>query len=537
MLPMPDRPTLKSMHSSPLARLAPLAVISAALLVASCSKKQEQTAAQSALGEQVAKGDASDLRLTPDGKMALYLQEGQKPRIDGIPPLMLIGELFAVPTSGGGKARKLGTGVTNVPGGYSYSADSRWALFVAGYNPIAQSGTLLAADLTDASANPVIIGESVTYFLASPDSKQVAFVKGGVLSVGALPNGPFKPLSGEVQTAHFTPDSKWMIYKRKLTAAGGLFVWGTDGAKEPAKLGEQVGDLLISPDGARVAFTQRSRDVQGTYDLFLGTAPDWKVKQVAVGTGAFAFSPDGKLLGRTVGAKPEEFGNLVVGPADGSGGRELAKQVNEFLFAPTSDAVAYLDLYDISARAGLVGVAQLPDGPPKRLGSRAPNFGWSPDGKHVAFISRFLKPIYSVDLMLFTLGEKEAFKVNPGVFGYDFDPKGRYMIFRTNCLNEGRACDLMKVDLKAPRKAPVKIIEGIYTFRPSEDGNRLLVTYARRDSKLYDAAVLNVETNEHRTVGQYLQLPAVLTKSDPRVVYLVGRDAISPGVYVATKLP
>jgi hypothetical protein len=67
-------------------------------------------------GQQIAEGKASDLRLSPDGKFAAFLGDAAKPRMDGIPPPMLVGELHVVPLTGG-KPRKVGDGVTNVPGG------------------------------------------------------------------------------------------------------------------------------------------------------------------------------------------------------------------------------------------------------------------------------------------------------------------------------------------------------------------------------------------------------------------------------------
>ena len=48
------------------------------------------------LGKQVAQGDGIDLRVTPDGKFATYLLDAQKPRLDGIPPVMRLGALYAV---------------------------------------------------------------------------------------------------------------------------------------------------------------------------------------------------------------------------------------------------------------------------------------------------------------------------------------------------------------------------------------------------------------------------------------------------------
>jgi hypothetical protein len=490
-----------------------------------------------AQGEVLASGKASDLRTTPDGAHALYLIDADKPRLEGVPPQMVVGELWTVASSGGAP-RKVGNGVTNVPGGYTFSPDSKWVLALTGYNAVGQTGTLTALNLTEAGSTPIELGPQVSYVLASPDSKTVAFVSGGVLKVGALPGGPFKDLSGQVQTAQFTADSNYLLYKRNLTAAGGLFVWPLDGARPPKLLGEQVGDYLVSADSKRLAWSQRSRSAPSTWDLFSASAPGWDAKQIATGAGVFAFSPDSKLLGRVEGQKPEELGNLFVGPADGSAGKQIAKQVSEFQFAATSSAVAYLELYDISARAGVLGVAELPDGKPKRIAGRVPNFDWSPDGKSVAFVERFLKPIYSIDLMLYPLSEESAFKVSPGVFGYNYDPKARYLAFRTNCLNQGRLCDLMKVDLSRPKEPAEKIVEGVYTFRSSEAGERLLVSYPRTDTNLYDAAVFNVASNQRKTVAQNIQLPALFTEpTGSRVAFVVGDVGGKGGVYTTKDVP
>ena len=89
-------------------------------------------------------------------------------------------------------------------------------------------------------------------------------------------------------------------------------------------------------------------------------------------------------------------------------------------FSPDSKSLAYLELYDVSARAWLLGVVAVVDGKPKRIGDRCPNYSWGANGNELLFLSRFLKPIYSVDLMLFRMGEEQATKVNPGVFGYGF---------------------------------------------------------------------------------------------------------------------
>ena len=177
------------------------------------------------LGKPLVLGAAADLRLTPDAKFATYLADAQRPRLEGVPPQMVVGALNAVPVAGGEPLR-IGVGVTNVPGGYLFSADSRWVLFLAGYNAASQTGELFATDLTQPASKPERLGGPVSYMLVSPDSRWVAFVDGGTLKVGLLPSGPFKQLSGEVSTAEFTPDSQSILFKRKLDDFQLMFAMG-----------------------------------------------------------------------------------------------------------------------------------------------------------------------------------------------------------------------------------------------------------------------------------------------------------------------
>ncbi len=486
------------------------------------------------IGAVVATGTALDLRVTPDGKFGTYLVDAQKPRLDGIPPQMVIGELHLVALAGG-ESRKLGNGVTNVPGGYLFTGDSRWVLFLGGYNPINQSGELQAFDLQGNSAAK--LGSEVSYVLASPDSKRVAFVDGGTLKVGPLPGGPFKAVSGEVSTVQFAPDGKRLFFKRRLSAAGGLFHIALDKDDVPHKLADQVGDYTISADSQEVAFAQRSEVARSTYDLFLASAPSMAPVKLAEGNNGFAFSPDGKWLARTEGGRPELLGDLFLGPAKGGPGRKVGERVQDFSFSPDSKSLAYLELYDVSARAGLLGVVAVVDGKPKRIGDRCPNYTWGVNGNEILFLSRFLKPIYSVDLMLYRMGEDQPTKVNPGVFGYGFTAGNGSAIFRTNCIRNARSCDLFQLDLSQPKATPKKILEGIYSFKSAEKSSRILVSYARLQGDSYDVAVFNPQTGQRKTLDQVVRLPAVFTDAEgSRVAYIV-EDRSRPGVYVADQLP
>jgi hypothetical protein len=493
-------------------------------------------AAVGGVGTLLAPGVAADLRVTPDGQFVTFLREAKKPRLDGIPPQMLLGELHVVPATGG-SPRKVGEGVTNVPGGQLFSKDSRYLLFLTGYNPAGQSGVLHVLSLTEASAEPVRLGEQVTYMLPSPDGKLLAFVDSGVLKLGPLPAGPFKDVGGEVATAQFTPDGKTLFFKRRLVAAGGLAAVSVDKPEAPRKLGDYVGDYEVSSDGLHVAWQARSDAERGMYDLFIAQVADLKPRKVSSGTKVFAFSKDGKWLARTENGKPEALGNLYVGPADGSAGRDVGERVEEFAFSPDSQALGFLERYDPSARAGLMAVVQLPDGTTQRVGDRVPNFTWGSDGKYVAFLTRVLKPIYSVDLMLYPVGGEKAEKVHAGVFGYGFTPGNSEVIFRTNCIREGRACDFKALDLMQARSEPATWIQGIFSYKLASDGKRFLVTYARMDSDTYDVGVYDTKSKARKTLDQRVQIPAYFAgPGDSHAVYLVTQGQ-KPGVYIAPATP
>jgi len=79
-----------------------------------------------------------------------------------------------------------------------------------------------------------------------------------------------------------------------------------------------------------------------------------------------------------------------------------------------------------------MGVVALPDGESNLVGSSVPNFLWSKNGKHVAFLWCFLKNFSLVSLM-FTK-EEAAEKTHPGVFGYGLIPESSILVFRANCI-------------------------------------------------------------------------------------------------------
>jgi len=208
-------------------------------LVCGCSKGSSEANGPKRIGVgvAVAPGRASDVRLTPDGAAAAYLMDGQKPRLEGIPPQMLIGRLRAVRLDGSGE-RALGDGVTNVPGGFVLSRDSRWVAFLGNYNPASQIGALHVASLADFTKEPVKVAEGVSWVVLSPDGKWLAFVAGGVLRAGPLDGGPWAEVAGEVALADFAPSSAFLLAKRRGTAGGALLMVESGKWTAPKKLAD-----------------------------------------------------------------------------------------------------------------------------------------------------------------------------------------------------------------------------------------------------------------------------------------------------------
>ena len=487
------------------------------------------------LGKRLAAGPVADLKLTKDGAWATFLRNPKRPAIQGVSPLMALGEL-GVASLKDGVVRFVGQGVSNRPGSVLFSPDSRWLFFVDGYNAAAESGTLHTFQLGSAG-EPETRGRAVSFVTVSPAGNAFAFVDGGVLRLAPLQAGSAaRAVASEVSTAQFTPDGALLLVHHRTSAGGSLERVPVDGSRPAVRLGDSVGDWTLAPDGKRVAFAVKSTVVKDGRDLWVAPLPDGKPTRVVTGTGPFAFSPDGGQLARIEREKVSSIGKLVVGPASGGAGRTIAERVGDFSFAPDGKAVAALANYDEQQKWGRLTYAPLPEGTPVELGRRVTTWVWSPDNRHLAFNLRVFQPLPSVDLWLYARGKPSASAVMANVYGYDFGPGGA-LYFRSECIREARACSLERHDPSIPDGRPTPILEGIFGFRPSEAGNRMLVTYARTDAETYDVAVLNLTSNVRVTLEERILLPALF--ADPqgsKVVYLVSQGERS-GLYVCDQVP
>ena len=102
------------------------------------------------------------------------------------------------------------------------------------------------------------------------------------------------------------------------------------------------------------------------------------------------------------------LGSLVVGPSDGSAARTVAEKVQSFEVSPASNAIAALAQYDQRQRWGTLQVAKLEGGAAQSVGEKVTDFDWDPSGKWLVFSARVLKPVFSVNLFLYGLGEPAA---------------------------------------------------------------------------------------------------------------------------------
>jgi len=519
---------------------AVLGLVAAGCVVAGCSKGGGQPAPAEkplvgGLGRRLAAGPVADLKLTKDGAWATFLRNPKRPAIQGVSPLMVLGELGLVSLKDDG-VRFIGQGVSNRPGSVLFSPDSKWLFFVDGFNAANESGVLRTLPLGQAG-EPEQRGRAVSFVTVSPTGKMFAFVDGGVLRLAALEAGSAaRAVATEVSTAQFTSDGAFLVVHHRRSAGGGLEVARVDGTKPAVRLGDPVGDWMISPDGHRVAFAVDSRTARDTRDLWVATIPEGRPSRVGSGVTAFGFSPDSALLGRLEEGKADSPGKLVVGPAGGGAGRMLGERTGKFWFSPDSKALVALTNYDEKKSWGRLTYAEMPEGKPVDFGTRVSTSVWSPDSRHLAFNSTVFQPLPSVDLWLHVRGKPSATKVMTNVYGYDFGPGG-VLYLRSECIREARACTLERLDTSVPDGKPTPLLEGVFGFRPSEAGNRMLVTYARTDADTYDVAVMNLKSGVRVTLEERILLPALFADAQgSKVVYLVSQGERS-GFYVCDQVP
>jgi dipeptidyl aminopeptidase/acylaminoacyl peptidase len=426
--------------------------------------------------------------------------------------------------------------VATIPGSFFFSPTGGHVGALTQWSFQRQEGTLVVA--STAQARPRTVAEKVSFFAFSKDGAWIGYVSDGVLRVEPADGGDAKEIAKEVSTFELSPDGKSLLARKKMVAGGHLLLAHHGTSTEPPKvLAPQVSEYHWSPDGARFAYTARSEE--GGNDLYVATV-EGNARQVGKGVPSFVFSPTGRhlaFLGDTSVRK--QFGDLFVLVGGAEEATKLGETVTEFAFAASDDRIAWLDSYDPQSRGGQLKWKDVTaEGEPVSIAHDVPSFVWSKDGANLAYIRRVHQPIYSIDLFLARLGqgEPEIFTIAKGVFGYSFSSDGERLFLRTECIRNGRSCELYSVRTADPAASIQHIAGGIHTYEPDPlDESVLMITYARMDSDTFDLGVVPADGSGSVRRIDRMVLPGtrlLVGKDEVSITYAVV-EAGRQGVYVA----
>lgn len=191
---------------------------------------------------------------------------------------------------------------------------------------------------------------------------------------------------------------------------------------EPITLGSGVatvtGNFFFSPTGKHVGALTDWDFSRGHGTLVVGSTETEGVRTVAPRVTFFAFSRDGKWLGYVSG------GSLRVEPADGGEAVEIAEEVATFEFSP--DGKKLLARKRSLAGGQLILADREAKEPPRVLASRANDYKWSEDGAKIAYTARSEEG--GSDLFLADATGRGR-RVGKGVPTFGFSPGGKHLAF------------------------------------------------------------------------------------------------------------
>lgn len=297
----------------------------------------------------------------------------------------------------------------------------------------------------------------------------------------------------------------------------------------------------ISQDGRYVAFFDQESDTMRLHDLVTGDT-----RQVSNAQGAFwavLISPDGKQIAYARRPPdPDKQDELYVIGVDGSNPRLLAGREN-LRVLPQSwspDGKHILASLYRKEREGQLVLVSVADGSLKVIGSSQVYLAqFSPDGRYIAY-ARFGKlPSSGLDIFVLHIadGRETPLVENPGYDGHPmWTPDGRHVLFISSRLGV-RLGDLwsIRVTEGRPDGPPELVKESLGIARPmgfSRDGN----FYYRTETEMRDIHVAEVDpqtgklvSRPEQLIGRYINAGPAWSPDGQYLAYYSQRGAASGG--------
>lgn len=490
----------------------------AVVALAGCAKKD---LAPRISGERIAQGAPVQVYASPDGAWAAALVEAAPAKEQGAPQDLLLGALVAAPVTGG-EARRLGGGVSNLPGHVLFSKNGLWLGFLAGYSVRKGTGELrLARKAGEAEA----IAPNVSFFTFN-SAGTLAYVADGELFVRAV-NGETTSvttgvsmaefLDGELSTRPGAAPLGRLLVKRRAQTGGALLSYDL-ATKKLTAIARGVGGFTCSPDGSVCAFDAQGPLAAGDLEPESPFAPKQRgpaepglyvteelgpAKKVSGDIPSeIRFSPNYLRLAYVTQPKGSaNAGDLWI--MDRPNAPKVVQQkIQNFQFSPDG-SLAVLGAFDSTGTAKLYlldatatqpfevakNVKVLPQSP------RA--YGFSPQGKWLLFHQvQVLGGHYTMVLGAWKIGQPRDQAprwIDTGAFGYVMNADERRLAYKARCIDQGRACGLFVQDLETPPPgalaaegmpgvAPVVSRVAAFEWVPGDD--LLAIITSRRGPKL-----------------------------------------------------
>jgi hypothetical protein len=481
-------------------RVLPLAVAA----VLGCAARE----APRGIGRRLVEGEVLALRASPDGAWLAFLHRCEPVKDRTLPPGSASCELGVVPAAGG-EARRVARGVTTLTPGFAWSGTGHALAALEGYDHAEGKGALVVWS----GGEPRRVADGVTFYALDRSGGRVGFVSGGQLFLGSVSaaDGGAAPVAGaeRIATFEFGGRDGLALLARRSTRAGGDLLAVRDRVAAP--VASQVRDYAFAGDGARFAFTGGVAQALG---VGAADAPR-PAGPLGHAVQSFLFSPRGDAIAYVADAAPGRQGDLWVASLPGGAPERLAQRVGEPRWSAGGARLAWLQDYDPRSRAGVLGVGGL-GMKPVSLARNVSDFDLTPDGASIAYLVHETAGGYSVDLGLAQVGGgAEPSTVARGVFGFSFAPDGRWLYYRTACVREAEACDLLRVPVGGDGARPERVAEGAKSFEYAPGRpERLLVSWARKDRVALDLAL-----------WEAAKLTAVDTYALPGSAQFLGGDA------------